>query len=120
MGACTVVVTGASGSCYGMRLIEQLVLAGHDVSVVFTEAGREVSAFELGFQYYDRLGEAKGVDVRELLQRELPNLDDVTKDERRAVFLHEEARRARWARENITPRPAGRDFIARSPNRSSG
>ena len=50
MGACTVVVTGASGSCYGMRLIEQLVLAGHDVSVVFTEAGREVSAFELGFQ----------------------------------------------------------------------
>ena len=50
MGACTVVVTGASGSCYGMRLLEQLVLAGHDVSVVFTEAGREVSAFELGFQ----------------------------------------------------------------------
>jgi 4-hydroxy-3-polyprenylbenzoate decarboxylase len=50
MGACTVVVTGASGSCYGMRLIEQLVLAGHDVSVVFTDAGREVSAFELGFQ----------------------------------------------------------------------
>lgn len=50
MGACTVVVTGASGSCYGMRLIEQLVLAGHGVSVVFTDAGREVTAFELGFQ----------------------------------------------------------------------
>ncbi len=49
MGACTVVVTGASGSVYGMRLIEQLVLAGHEVSVVFTEAGREVTAFELGF-----------------------------------------------------------------------
>jgi 4-hydroxy-3-polyprenylbenzoate decarboxylase len=49
MGACTVVVTGASGSVYGMRLIEQLVLAGHDVSVVFTNAGREVTAFELGF-----------------------------------------------------------------------
>jgi len=45
-----VVVTGASGSCYGMRLIEQLVLAGHDVAVVFTDAGREVTAFELGFQ----------------------------------------------------------------------
>lgn len=50
MGACTVVVTGASGSAYGMRLIEQLALAGHEVSVVFTEAGREVTAFELGFE----------------------------------------------------------------------
>ncbi|NTU71538.1 MAG: UbiX family flavin prenyltransferase [Coriobacteriia bacterium] len=50
MGVCTVVVTGASGSVYGMRLIEQLVLAGHEVSVVFTDAGREVAAFELGFQ----------------------------------------------------------------------
>jgi 4-hydroxy-3-polyprenylbenzoate decarboxylase len=49
MGACTVVVTGASGSVYGMRLVEQLVLAGHEVSTVFTEAGREVTAFELGF-----------------------------------------------------------------------
>jgi len=50
MGNCTVVVTGASGSVYGMRLIEQLVLAGHDVSVIFTEAGREVTAVELGFE----------------------------------------------------------------------
>lgn len=50
MGNCTVVVTGASGSVYGMRLIEQLVLAGHDVSVVFTEAGREMTAVELGFE----------------------------------------------------------------------
>jgi 4-hydroxy-3-polyprenylbenzoate decarboxylase len=44
MGKCTVVVTGASGSVYGMRVIEQLVLAGHEVSVVFTDAGREVTA----------------------------------------------------------------------------
>ena len=49
MGNCTVVVTGASGSVYGMRLIEQLVLAKHDVSVIFTDAGREVTSFELGF-----------------------------------------------------------------------
>ena len=49
VGNCTVVVTGASGSVYGMRLIEQLVLAQHDVAVVFTDAGREVTAFELGF-----------------------------------------------------------------------
>ncbi len=50
MGNCTVVVTGASGSAYGMRLIEQLALGGHDVSVIFTDAGREVTAFELGFE----------------------------------------------------------------------
>ena len=49
MGKCTVVVTGASGSVYGMAVIEQLARAGHDVSVVFTHAGREVAAFELGF-----------------------------------------------------------------------
>jgi flavin prenyltransferase len=49
MGKCIVAVTGASGSVYGMRVIEQLVLAGHDVTVVFTNAGREVTAFELGF-----------------------------------------------------------------------
>lgn len=50
MGNCTVVVTGASGSVYGMRLVEQLVLAGHEVCVIFTEAGREATAFELGFE----------------------------------------------------------------------
>jgi 4-hydroxy-3-polyprenylbenzoate decarboxylase len=50
MGKCTVIVTGASGSCYGLRLVEQLALAGHDVTVIFTEAGREVTAFELGFE----------------------------------------------------------------------
>jgi flavin prenyltransferase len=49
MGKCIVAVTGASGSVYGMRVIEQLVLAGHDVTVVFTTAGKEVTAFELGF-----------------------------------------------------------------------
>ena len=50
MGTYTVVVTGASGSAYGMRLIEQLALRKHDVAVIFTDAGREVTAFELGFE----------------------------------------------------------------------
>ena len=73
MGACTVVVTGASGSCYGMRLIEQLVLAGHDVSVVFTEAGREVSAFELGFQLPTEDARVAAVALAAFL--ELPTAD---------------------------------------------
>jgi len=49
MGRYTVVITGASGSAYGMRVIEQLALAGHEVSVSMTESGRDVTSYELGF-----------------------------------------------------------------------
>lgn len=44
----TVVVTGASGSVYALRLIEQLLLARAAVTVVATEAGGEVMAYETG------------------------------------------------------------------------
>ncbi len=44
-----VVITGASGSVYGLKLVEQLLLAGHAVTLVVTKAGREVMAFETGF-----------------------------------------------------------------------
>jgi 4-hydroxy-3-polyprenylbenzoate decarboxylase len=49
MSRYTVVITGASGSAYGMRVIEQLALAGHEVSVTMTETGRDVTSYELGF-----------------------------------------------------------------------
>lgn len=49
MSCYTVVITGASGSAYGMRVIEQLALAGHEVSVSMTEVGRDVTSYELGF-----------------------------------------------------------------------
>lgn len=49
MGRYTVVITGASGSVYGLRLIEQLAVAGHEVVVILTQAGREVMAYELEF-----------------------------------------------------------------------
>ena len=49
MGRYTVVITGASGSAYGMRVVEQLALAGHEVSVSMTESGRDVTSYELGF-----------------------------------------------------------------------
>jgi 4-hydroxy-3-polyprenylbenzoate decarboxylase len=45
----TVVITGASGSVYGLRLVEQLLLAGGAVTVIATQAGSEVMAFETGF-----------------------------------------------------------------------
>ncbi len=50
MARVTVVVTGASGSVYGMRLTEQLITAGHEVVFCATQAGREVTAYELGFE----------------------------------------------------------------------
>jgi len=50
MGRYTVIVTGASGSAYGMRAVEQLLVRGHEVALVMTDAGREVTAFELGFE----------------------------------------------------------------------
>jgi 4-hydroxy-3-polyprenylbenzoate decarboxylase len=49
MGVYTVVVTGASGSAYGLRLIEQLLLGGHEVALSMTPAGRDVTGFETGF-----------------------------------------------------------------------
>lgn len=41
-------ITGASGSIYGLRLIEELLRAEMQVSVLLTNAGRQVLAFETG------------------------------------------------------------------------
>jgi 4-hydroxy-3-polyprenylbenzoate decarboxylase len=49
MARIAVIMTGASGSAYGMRLSEQLVVLGHEVVFCATEAGRGVCAHELGF-----------------------------------------------------------------------
>lgn len=56
MGVYTVVITGASGSVYGMRLVEQLLTHGHGVTLIFTQAGRKVTAYELGFVLPDTGG----------------------------------------------------------------
>lgn len=45
----TVVITGASGSVYGLRLVEQLLAAGHAVTLIVTPVGRKVMAYETGF-----------------------------------------------------------------------
>lgn len=49
MARYTVAITGATGSVYGLRLIEQLLVSGHEVVMVFTEAGRDVCGYETGF-----------------------------------------------------------------------
>jgi 4-hydroxy-3-polyprenylbenzoate decarboxylase len=73
MGRYTVVVTGASGSVYGMRLTEQLVVAGHEVAFIATEAGREVTAYELGFEL--PLGNASTAAVALATFLELPSAE---------------------------------------------
>lgn len=49
MARYTVVITGASGSVYGLRLIEQLLVRDHEVTMIMTEAGRDVCGYETGF-----------------------------------------------------------------------
>lgn len=44
-----VVITGASGGVYGLRLIEQLLTSGHEVIMCVTETGRDVCGYETGF-----------------------------------------------------------------------
>jgi 4-hydroxy-3-polyprenylbenzoate decarboxylase len=41
-------ITGASGSVYGLRLIGELLRAEKQVTVLFTNAGRQVTEFETG------------------------------------------------------------------------
>ena len=43
-------ITGASGSIYGLRLIEELLRAEMQVAVLLTNAGRQVLAFETGLE----------------------------------------------------------------------
>lgn len=71
MARIAVVLTGASGSAYGMRLVEQLVLAGHDVVFVATEAGAQVAAFEVGFELPTGNSDAAAVALATFL--ELPS-----------------------------------------------
>lgn len=48
MATYAVGITGGSGAPYAMRLLEQLVLAGHDVHVVLSIAGETVLQLETG------------------------------------------------------------------------
>jgi 4-hydroxy-3-polyprenylbenzoate decarboxylase len=50
-------ITGASGSIYGIRLIQELALRKHRVNVVVTSAGKEVMAEELDVPDFEHLNE---------------------------------------------------------------
>lgn len=47
----TVAITGASGSIYGVRLIEELLKANCKVSLILTSAGLEVLRYETGLEW---------------------------------------------------------------------
>ena len=52
-------ITGASGSIYGIRLIQELGRRNHNVNVVITSAGKQVMNEErgvFGFEQMDKLG----------------------------------------------------------------
>jgi len=46
-------ITGASGSIYGLRLLEELLRAGHQVSLVASQSGLEVCRYETGVDLGD-------------------------------------------------------------------
>lgn len=54
-----VAVTGASGSVYGVGLVRELLRAGHRVSLMLTEAGRQVLAHETGLCWAEEIKEQR-------------------------------------------------------------
>lgn len=50
----TVGITGASGAIYGVRLVQELLAAGHTVHLMITEAGWQVFHDELDWDTSDR------------------------------------------------------------------
>lgn len=51
-------ITGASGTVYGLRLVEELLLAQRRVTLLLTAAGRQVLGFETGLKIPEDASEA--------------------------------------------------------------
>lgn len=54
MNRIVVGITGASGSIYGIRLVAELLRTGRQVTLLLTDAGRQVAALETDLQVPDR------------------------------------------------------------------
>ena len=54
----TIAITGASGSIYGIRLVEELLKAGCYVNLVISETGKDVLLHETGIDLYGTEAEA--------------------------------------------------------------
>ena len=60
----TVSITGASGSIYGIRLVEELLKAGSNVNLVLSETGKEVLLHETGIDIRGSKEEAQKKVIR--------------------------------------------------------
>jgi 4-hydroxy-3-polyprenylbenzoate decarboxylase len=57
-------ITGASGSIYAVRLVEELLKYGHEVHLVITDNGRKVMAYETGLDGGQILQKTGGISRR--------------------------------------------------------
>ncbi|PLX73512.1 MAG: aromatic acid decarboxylase [Desulfuromonas sp.] len=67
-----VAITGASGSCYALRLIECLLDSDRQVSLLITDAGRQVLKYETG-EDWSKDEDSLQHDLRELYHSERIN-----------------------------------------------
>lgn len=58
-------ITGASGSIYGIRLVEELLKRGNEVNFLVTENGEKVIKYERGLDREELLGYLKKFSIRE-------------------------------------------------------
>ncbi|MDF2675346.1 MAG: UbiX family flavin prenyltransferase, partial [Clostridiales bacterium] len=66
-------ITGASGSIYGVRVIEELLLAGNEVHVVLTNNGEKVLSYELEKGFEEVLAELNSIGGRMIVH----NIEDL-------------------------------------------
>ncbi len=56
-----IMITGASGACYGLRLVETLLVANRPVTLILSDAGRKVLNFETELNWPSRISELQSV-----------------------------------------------------------
>lgn len=74
-----IALTGASGTAYGLRLIQQLDIAGKKMAVLVTDAGRKVLSLETDLDLPTDVADAANVVTASLKLRRVPKvyaLDD--------------------------------------------
>ncbi len=64
-----VAITGASGAVYGLRLVKELIVAGKRVTLLMTDAGRQVLNHETGLDWQEGI-----VDCRRQVQEHFASI----------------------------------------------
>ncbi|MBM4128556.1 MAG: aromatic acid decarboxylase, partial [Nitrospira sp.] len=61
MGTYTIAITGASGSIYGVRLLQYLLREGHKVYLTITKEGSLITKEEVGYEW---VGSVKEIEKK--------------------------------------------------------